>query len=983
MKFDDFENVVKGHQTIDGKTGGGAIASILKKIDVKAELASLKKELPKLRGTNLDKANRKVKYLNALDQLGLRADQAYIMNHVPVLPPIFRPITTMPTGALRFDDINHHYKSLGHINTQLKTRTKDLPDELNQDLREQLYDVVKSLQGLGGAPVTHSNRKMKGILDQLAGDSPKMGQFQRRVMKRRQELSMRSTIIPEPEMHLDHVGIPRDAALELYKPFVVREMQSLGYSPIEGLKAIKDQTDLAWKALQLAMDKRPIFLKRDPALHKFSIMAFKPQLVNGKAIKIHPLVTAGYNADFDGDTMSAFVPLTDDAIREAHKMFPSNNLFSSTHGGIMYAPDQESLLGLNLLSKWGKASGKTFNSLGEAQKALNKDQIHVTDVITVGGKKTTIGRLIIGQHLPDSVKDPEIAKMFQDPEFELVKHTKSEHRLGVHDLLESVAKKDPKNFATTVDRLKDLGNKYSYELGFSFGLNDLTVHKETRAKIMDKADAKAADIKKSDASNPDKDAQLIEVYTKATKDLEKAHEPLFREHGNKIFQMVESGARGKMSQFRQMTIAPMLMQDGSGRTLPTPVKKSYSEGLDIGDYWTALHGARKGTLQRVEGTSEPGSLTKEIVNVVIPNMVMSKDCGTTQGVSMDLHDDDIHDRFLAAPVTAGNQTIKAGTLIDSHVTSLLKRHKVNRVVVRSPLKCAHAHGLCSKCYGLNENGELHELGTNVGVIAGHAMGEPATQLAMDSFHTGGVAASRGGGSGNKFDRLKQLLEIPKILPNAATLSRISGTIEKVEKDTSTNGHNIFVGGEKHFVPAQRQPEHDGKPLTAGMQVRKGDPLSDGNINPRELLQLTDIHNVQNYLTNELYNSIYKDERVRKRNIETVVRSLTNLTRVKEPGSSDLTHGDVVLRTVVEAQNKAMAKGEQPIIHEPLLRRAQDVALDQHEDWMARLNFQNLRRTILEGTAKGWRSNLHGHNPIPSYAHGAEFGKGTSEKPYLY
>jgi DNA-directed RNA polymerase subunit beta' len=989
LPFKEFEEVARGEKYIDGKTGGTAIADILKKIDVKSELKKTREQLPSLRGTKLDKENRKAKYLMALDGLGLKPHEAYIMKYLPVLPPIFRPILPMPDGSLKFDDINHYYKSLGNINNQLKNKTKDLPDEINEDLRKQLYDYTKALQGLGGAPVYQSNRKMKGILEQIhPAGSPKMGYFQRRLMKKRQDLSMRSTIIPEPEMHLDHVGLPREAALELYKPFVVRELQTLGYNPLEGLKAIKDQTPLAWKALQAAMDKRPVLLKRDPALHKFSIMAFKPKVVEGKAIQIHPLVTAGYNADFDGDTMSAFVPLTDEAVLEAEKMFPSNNLFSSTHGGIMYAPDQESMLGLHLLSRWGKDSGKKFSTYSEANRAYQKGTLHVNDVINVGATKTTLGRLMIGQHIPDSMKNDKLVNFLSSPDFELVKHTKgdSKFKVGLHDILEDIAKEDPKRYAGTVDRLKDLGNKFSYEMGFSFGLKDLHVHKDLRKKVLAPFEEEAKAVRSSKKSVDDKDHQLIDIYTRATSALVKAHEPLFKEEGNNIYTMISSGARGKMNQFMQMTIAPMLMQDGTGKTIAAPVKKSYSEGLDVGDYWTALHGARKGTLQRVEGTAEPGRLTKEIVNVVIPNLIVSKDCGTQQGVLMGIHDNDLHDRFLA--VKTG--PFKAGTLIDPAVSAELQRLKIDKVVVRSPLKCKHGQGLCSKCYGLNENGNLHELGTNIGVIAGHALGEPATQLAMDSFHTGGIAASRGGGSGNKFERLNQLLEVPKTLPNAATLSRVSGKVEKVEKDPATNGHYVHVSypmkdpqgvvrnhTEKHFVQAQR------KPVTVGESVRKGDPLSDGHINPRDLLEHTDIHNVQNYLTDELYNEIYKDERVKKRNIETVVRAITNLTRVKDPGHSNYLPGDIALRTVVEEHNRNIEKGERPVEHAPLLRRAQDVALDQHEDWMARLNFQKLRQTVLEGTAKGWRTDLHGMNPIPAYAHGATFGKGTPEKPHRY
>ncbi len=981
LKFDDFEAIAKGQKTdTSGKTGGQAISDRLSAVQIKPEIKTLRGQLSKLRGTELDKANRKLKYLIALDNLGMKPQEAYVMKHIPVLPPIFRPIIPMPDGALRFDDINHYYKSLGHVIKQYKEAPKELGDEGVKELREEIYDLTRSLAGIaGGTPVYESNRKMKGLLDTIAGAQPKEGYFQKRLMKRRQDLSMRSTIIPEPAMHLDHVGLPRDAAMELYKPFVVREMQSMGHSPVEALREIKEGSNLAWHSLQTAMDKRPVLLKRDPALHKASIMAFKPKIVDGKAIKIHPLVTAGFNADFDGDTMSAFVPLTDDAVRETYKMFPSNNLFSSTTGGIMYAPDQEAFLGLHLLSRWGKDSGKSFSNFQEALKAKERGHLHVTDGITINGHKTTLGRAIIAQHLPDTLKtDSLLNKEFEDPKFEL-------HKKDVHRMLESIAKHDPKSFAFTVDHLKDLGNQYSYELGFSFGLKDIGAHKSIRDPILKKSDAEANAVKANNKLTPaQKHEKIVDIYNKATDELVEAHLPIFKEENNNMYRMVSSGARGKMSQFRQMAIAPMLMKDGAGNTLSMPVRKSYSEGLDVGDYWTSLHGARMGTLQRVEGTSEPGRLTKEIVNVVIPNMIVSKDCGTTHGIHMDIHDKDIHDRYLAVPVKlSGDQVIKAGTLIDGHITSELQKNKIKQVVVRSPLKCAHGHGLCSKCFGLNENGDLHEIGTNIGVLAGHALGEPATQLAMDSFHTGGVAASRGGASVDKFTRLNQLLELPKVLPNAAILAKASGTVTKVERDMATNGWNVHVGKESHFIPAQRTPTYEGQPLVTGVEVKKGEPISDGHINPREYLKHTDIHTVQNHLTNELYNGIYKDERVRRRNIETVVRALTNYTQIKDPGDSKHLHGDYALRTVIEEHNRNLPEGHKAIEHQPVLKGAQQMALGSHEDWMARLNFQQLRSTLLEGTAKGWKTDLHGTNPIPAYAYGAEFGIGTPDKKHHY
>lgn len=984
LKFKEFDAVVKGKESINGKTGGAAIKELLSKVDVDKELKETLKQLPTLRHAALNHANRKAKYLRALKQLDLKPTEAYMTKHVPVIPPIFRPIVPMPDGAFRFDDVNHLYKSLGIVNNKMKTPIKDLPDSELQPLREELYDLLSATTGIGGNPQYESSRELKGLMETLKGSGPKQGLFQSKLMKRRQDLSMRSTIIPEPAMALDEVGIPRSAAMELYKPFVIREIKRSGRSMMDAHKEVKKETPLAWKALEKALESRPILLKRDPALHKFAIMAFKPKLVDGRAIQIHPLVTAGYNADFDGDTMSAFVPLTEDARRESFKMFPSNNLFSATTGGLMYAPEQESLLGLHLLSKWGKDKKKKFSNFSDAKKAYDLGTIEPSDVINVGGKKTTLGRLLIADVLPaGDIKNN--AKLLHDPKFVLVQHSSKDNpdRVGVKDILTQVAKQDPKKFANVVDRLKDLGNKHSYEAGFSFSLDDIAAEKGIRDAVLVKADKHAVIARSKKQSKAALDAELVKIYTAATDEMTRKVLPKMQKGTNRMFTLVDSGARGKWTQFRQMTIAPMLMKDGSGKTLSTPVRKSYSEGLDTGDYWTAMHGARMGTLQRAQGTSEPGRLTKEIVNVVLPELVVSKDCKTGDGISMGINADDIHDRYLAKPVKIGSQSIPAGTLITPHLTSKFKKSKVDKVVVRSPLKCSHGKGMCAMCFGLNEEGKLHDLGTNIGVIAGQSLGEPATQLAMDSFHTGGVASSRGGGAVDKFTRLNQLLNIPKELPNAATLSKFNGKIQAIKADKGTSGWNVTIGGEDHYARGQRQLMYGGKPLKVGMNVKRGRAITDGPIDPRELLPLTDIGTVQNYLTDELYDSIYKDERVRKRNIETIVRSLTNLTQIRDPGSSDYFGGDQAIRQEVEKFNRNLKPGQKPIIDRPIIKGTQQMALDKNEDWMSRLNFQQIKKTLLEGVAKGWVTNIHGADPVPAYAYGAEFGEGTEDHPFNY
>ncbi len=962
MTFKDFEEVVKGKKYVNGKTGGVVIKDLLSKVNVQEELKKTVDQLPKLRGSALNHANKKAKFLQALDNLKMKPDEAYVMQHIPVLPPIFRPIVPMEDGSLRFDDVNHLYKSVSLLSNKLKDHPPELPEETKNPLRDELYESVKAVAGLGTVPIYDSNRKLKGILDQIAGDSPKTGFFQSRIMKRRQELSMRSAITPEPAMDIDQVGLPKHSALELYKPFVIRELVKMGRDPIQAKREIKNNTDIVWRALERAIADRPVLLKRDPVLHKYNIQAFKPMLIEGSSVKLHPLNCHAFNADFDGDTMAAYLPLTEEAKREAmDKMLPSKNLFSSTTYGVMHAPDQEAVLGLHLLTKWGDKKDKSFSTYHDALAAKNKGDIHINDVIKVGGKDTTVGRLILAEKLPDKFKTDEL---LHGADYRLKKG-------NMYDLLEEVAKHDPKGYPVIVNHLKDLGNQFSYEEGFSFTLNDLNPLKAKRAAILKPYNEKAVQIHASHATPEHKEEQIVELYNTATKDLDKQLHEEYKKNGNNVYMMTSTGARGSAASFRQMNIAPMLMKDALNRTIPIPITKSYSEGLDIGDYWTTLHGARKGTLQRVEGTSEPGRLTKEIVNMNISTLVTQHDCGTKDGLHMHLHDKDgevehdVFDRHLASPVHLKDGVISEGTIITPDVHNRLVTHGVDKVHVRSPLKCSLAEGLCAKCIGLSENGKHHEIGTNIGVIASQALGEPATQLAMDAFHTGGVAVSRGGGSVDKFTRLEQLLNIPKVLPNAAKLAKLDGKIDKIEYDPSVRGHNIYIGKEKHFVPAQRKITVD-----IGDKVEKGQLLTDGSINPRELLPLKGIEHVQDYLTDELYNKIYKSEGVRRRNIEVVTRNLTNYTKVVDPGSSHHLVGDTIQISKVNEFNRKAGKDQEKIQHAPILMSSKLIAENKDEDYLSRLNFQHLKDNLLSAAQRSWKTHSKGLNPIGPYAMGS-------------
>jgi DNA-directed RNA polymerase subunit beta' len=968
LKLKDLDEVIKGTRQLDGKTGGRAIYDALKKVDVDKELAALREKLPTLTGADLDRANKKFKYLSALKDSGLKPHEAYVMSVVPVLPPVFRPATVTHNGDVQYSSLNGLYKNISILNNKLnEVDPKVFSEEHRAPLRWQLYDSLKALQSVGGSvgydiDSPGSKRKLKGILDIIGGgegEQPKEGYFQSKLVKRRQNLSIRSTIVPEPKLGIDEVGIPKGAAMELYKPFVVAELAHHGFDPLSAQQEMKNGTKAAYDALEKVIKDRPLLLKRDPALHKFSIMAFTPRLVEGKAIQIHPLVTGGYNADFDGDTMAGTVPLTREAVEEAKKMFPSKNLFSPTTGGVMYAPTQDSMLGLHLLSKWGKRIGKTFSNPLELNKAVQRGEVHPTDVVKVGGKETTFGRLLLESRMP---RDFHLNKdILHNPSFVIDKKTLNSQ------IITPLAKTHTREFASVVDDLKDLGNEYAFKMGFSFGLKDLETipHRDVILKDAHReAEAARRSIKDKDALN----TKLVEIYQKATDKLEAAAKQVPSD--NRLAAMVISGARGKVEQLRQMIAAPMLVQDSQNNIIPTPITKSYAEGLDIGDYWLAQHGARKGTLQRVLGTSEPGVVSKDIINTTMSTLITSPDCKTNHGLLMDITHKDIVDRFTSKPYKLKDgTTIKAGTLLTPEILNRLKNSKIDKVLVRSPLKCQHGDGICAKCFGLNESGKLHDVGTNIGVLSGQALSEPAVQMAMDAFHTGGVATGRGSLSVDRLTRLRNALNMPKKLKNSATLARVSGKVTDIKKD-AVGGVDIFIGGERHYVP-----KHLVLPdIKIGTEVKKGMPISEGFINPHHLLPLTDIHTVQNFLTNEMYSGLYEKEGVRKRNVEVAVRALTNLTKIKDPGSSTFIHGDVAPTSIVEEFNRNLPKGKKPVVHEPILRGISQVPLTGSTDWMARLNYRELHSTIQQAAAQSWKSDIHGRHPIPGLAFGAEFGK---------
>jgi len=985
-----------------GATGGAAIKKLLDGIDVDKELARHETALKKAPASKVDATLKKVKYLRSLKEMGEKPADAYMLQNLPVIPPSSRPLTVLQSGDVKFEDINGLYKDFGQVNKQLgdPTLIKDLPERKRENLRRDYYDGVKAIMG---AHVPYGDQKQKGLLHTIQGPYPKKGYFQDSLSQRKQDMSMRSTIVPEPALGLDEVALPKHAAMQLYAPFVVRNLVLNGAAPnalaaqkvlAESVKGKKNP--LVDKALDQTMEERPVLLKRDPVLHKYGIQSFRPRTTHGNAIKIHPFVVGGYGADFDGDTMSVYVPVTDDAVREAQKMMPTNNLFAESSGSLVYTPSLEGTVGVFKLGNVGKKTNKKFSNAQQAIDAVKAGKVKVDDQVMIGGKASTAGRATIALALPEAMRAEVMHKL-----------DKPLTKKGIVQMLSKLGKDHPKDFGDSVNKIKDLGFGAAFGLApdlskpgevipmgaHTLTLDDLKADKATREPILRRTAIKVQNLaQRKDMSAAEKEHHAVQAWLDATDQMQKAHEQKMAGSKNNLFISYQSGEKPKWAQYSQLAVAPMLMKDSKNRIIPVPITKTYGEGLDISGYWTHLHGTRRGTMKKVQEVQEPGYLTKLMQNTASHINVVDNDCGTDRGISMPVADSEVHDRYLQKDFKAGNVRFKAGTVLSPDVVGKMRAADKNaQVVVRSPLRCAHGKGLCQKCMGLGANGQDLPVGHAAGVVAAQAIGERAVQLSLKEFHTGG-SASGAVGLTSQMQRLQQLTRLPAKIPDAATLATKSGRVDKIERDAT--GAKIWVGGKAHHVGRDRFGKSlhtplrglDGKPAGdkvwrapfQGMKVEPGQPLSDPSrtvINPHDLFRTTkSVSKLQNHLTNEIHD-MYRSEGVKRKHVEVLVKAMTSHTKVRDaPDDAGVLRGEVYSIADIDKMNKQRkTKGLSPIVHEPDVKGINVLPHDTLEDWMARMQHDRLRQTVMESAATLGRSNIHGTHPVPGLVHGAEFG----------
>ena len=948
-----YDAIIAGQEELDGATGTEAIIKALSGISIKKKLTALKKELKGAPETNVNVLNAKIRNLQALVDLDMTIKDAYTTQYIPILPPKFRPIYPLPSGDLVPSDINKHYRDIGAINQTFKEGLKqDILDSktiTESDLA--LYNSVKAMQGFID-PKTYGAQKYKGIIKELRGkDQAKSGFIQGAAWARRQDLSARSTITVEPTLGINEVGIPKDMAYTVYKPFVIRSMKQMGIPTSDAVKYVKEDNPFAQKALLSVMEKRPLLLNRAPSLHKHSIQAFYPQVTEGKSIRLNPLIVKGFNADFDGDTMGVHVPVSKEAVEEATNMVPSKILFKHGDNALVPGLGQDYQLGLYYLSQFDKSSTKKYTNISEAKKDLAEGKITMQTKVTIGGVKCSIGQYMINKPLPGPLQN----------------YKRELNGKQVKDLLTAIGKNYPSYFVNVINTWKNLGAMYAHSRGTTLSLTDFDVDRSYRDTILMKELPKLKGKSK---------AKRVEGLNKITQLVQKAQDAALKAQNN-AYDMINSGSLSEAGNVRQMISMPGVLTDVKGQPLDLPVLRSYAEGLDTGDYFNTHYAARKGTVDRAVNTQESGALNKAVLTVTRRLLIIETDCGTRKSIEVELDDNNVLDRYVAETIPG---VVRRNQLIDSEILLKLKGANTKTIHVRSPLTCEAPQGLCQHCYGLLPNGSPPALGTNVGALDAHAVTERATQLTMQTFHTGGAATT--GGVVESFPRLQQLLKVPQTLKGQAILSPVKGKVKGIDKNL-TGGYDVRIEGygtindKTITIPAGRLPV-----IQKGDKVTKGDRLSEGSVKPQELGELKDHLTAQQYIVDQL-DGIY-DKKFYRKTFETVVRSMSDNAVVTEaPDNSGYIRGDKASTSYLKNLNKDRKRQNlAPVKYKEYFKSVDTLNVD-YPDFLTQFTTNRLKSALTTGAAKGNYANIKGKDPIPAYLYGEGFGKGDAAKGEFY
>ena len=992
--------------------GAEAVKELLSEVDVNKELAEIEKELENASGQRRTRLVKRLEVINAFVTSGNKPEWM-ILEALPVIPPELRPMIQLDGGRFATSDLNDLYRRVINRNNRLKKLMElGAPSIIVQNEKRMLQEAVDSLfdNGRRGRSVTGAgNRALKSLSSMLKG---KQGRFRQNLLGKRVDYSGRSVIVVGPDLKMYQCGIPKEMALELFKPHVINGLVSkeIANNIKSAKKMIENQDPKVWDVVEDVIKEYPVMLNRAPTLHRLGIQAFEPKLISGRAIRLHPLVTTAFNADFDGDQMAVHVPLSEEAKAEARiLMLGANNILSPKDGKPIVTPSQDMILGnyyITMEKKGLEGEGRVFKNSNEALMAYQRREItlHTRIFVPVNSFKhkvfldsnkdkyfvTTPGKLIFNEILPDSfpfINEPT------DENIEGITPSKYfiEYGKDLKQELENIPLAKPfnkgtlekiiaqmfKRYKTTetsimLDKLKDQGFKYSTYSGITIAVSDIVVSKN-KDEIIAKGNEEVKKINKQFRRGLITDQEryqlVIDVWDKAKDEIKKELEVYAKTmEDNPIFIMMNSKARGSISNFVQLAGMRGLMAKPNGESVEIPVTSNFREGLSVSEFFLSTHGARKGSADTALKTADSGYMTRRLVDVAQDIIVREDDCGTTQGVLVSAFKDEkdgiiepLYDRIMGRytskkvinPETK-EMIIDKNELITEAIADKIIKAGIEEVEIRTALTCRTNHGVCRKCYGRNlATGNVVEIGEAVGIMGAQSIGEPGTQLTMRTFHTGGVAGSD---ITQGLPRVEELFEarMPK---GKALISEIDGVVSKIEE---ANGKfKIYI---KNDNEVREHVTMYGAKLAVekGDKVLAGDRLTEGNISPKELLAVTDPNTVQQYILKEVQ-KVYRSQGVdiNDKHVELIAKRMISKIRIMDAGDTNFIPSTTVnISDFTDGNRDVIIKGKKPAIGQPILLGITKASLET-DSFLSSASFQETTRILTEASVKGKVDNLHG------------------------
>ncbi|WP_376749957.1 DNA-directed RNA polymerase subunit beta' [Lactococcus taiwanensis] len=1000
-----------GFGSFVAKMGAEAIQDLLNDVDIDKEVSELKEELKAVTGQRRVKIIRRLDVLTAFKKSG-NSLSWMVLNVLPVIPPDLRPMVQLDGGRFATSDLNDLYRRVINRNNRLKRLMElNAPNIIVQNEKRMLQEAVDTLidNGRRGRPITGAgNRPLKSLSHMLKG---KQGRFRQNLLGKRVDYSGRSVIAVGPTLKMYQCGVPREMAIELFKPFVMSELvkRELAANIRAAKRKVERQDSDVWDVLEEVVKEHPVLLNRAPTLHRLGIQAFEPVLIDGKAMRLHPLACEAYNADFDGDQMAIHLPLSEEAQAEARLlMLAAEHILNPKDGKPVVTPSQDMVLGnyyLTMEEKGREGEGMIFSTPEEVEIAMRNGYVHLHTRIGIATKSinkpwtlehqdkiliTTVGKVIFNSIIPEGMpylNEPTDINLtgktddrfFMEPgqDIQEVLANLDTVRPFKKGYLGNIIAEVFKRYRTTatseyLDRLKDLGYHQSTLAGLTVGIADIPVV-EDKHEIIDAAHQRVEQITKQFRRGLITDDERYNAVTGVWRDAKESLEKRLIEEQdltNPIVMMMDSGARGNISNFSQLAGMRGLMAAPNGKIMELPIISNFREGLSVLEMFFSTHGARKGMTDTALKTADSGYLTRRLVDVAQDVIIREDDCGTDRGlVISDIATgkemvEPLFERLVGRytrksvfhPET-GEMIIADDTLISEDVARQIVDAGVKEVTIRSVFTCKTPHGVCKHCYGINlATGDAVEVGEAVGTIAAQSIGEPGTQLTMRTFHTGGVASSSDITQG--LPRVQEIFEArnPK---GEAIITEVTGTVESIVEDPATRTREITVKGQT-----------DTRSYTVGMAdvlmveegefIHRGAPLIQGSIEPKHLLQVRDALSVETYLLGEVQKT-YRSQGVEigDKHIEVMVRQMLRKVRIMDNGSVDILPGTLMdISDFEKANEEALLKGEMPATGRPVLMGITKASLETNS-FLSAASFQETTRVLTDAAIRGKEDHLLG------------------------